>query len=235
MERMRINWSSGIPDVKPAMERYQTYLGVKGLKPNTIRLYMQIVRIYLTTIGYDQPSDKDAIRFCDGIQDCLSRSTRNNYSAALGHYHTMIGKPMKFPFVKVNNILPYFFDEYDVQRIFNVCKNIKHLAMLKILFFGCLRSSELANLNMQDYDSSGPTLRLRETKNGSDAIVYLVEEAASILNMYLSLRPPISVDGKQPLFFTDFSRRWTAGKMHRMFMYYKEKAGVQKKGSLHYL
>jgi len=105
--------------------------------------------------------------------------------------------------------------------------------MLKVLFFGCLRSGELCNLDIPDYDPNSLTLRLRETKNGSDGIAYINDETAKSLNQYLQVRPPLEIDGKEPLFYTDFGHRWTNGHVHRMFLYYKEKAGIEKKGGVH--
>jgi integrase/recombinase XerD len=105
--------------------------------------------------------------------------------------------------------------------------------MLKVLFFGCLRSGELCNLDLPDYDAKNLTLRLRETKNGSDNIAYIDEDTAKNLNQYLQIRPPFEIDGKEPLFYIDYSHRWTNGDVYRMFMHYKEKAGIQKKGGVH--
>lgn len=51
----------------------------------------------------------------------------------------MVGKPVKLPFLKLNNSLPYWFEEEDITKVFDACKNIKHLAMLRCLFYVCLR------------------------------------------------------------------------------------------------
>jgi integrase len=88
----------------------------------------------------------------------------NNYAAAITKYQTMLGKPVKLTFLKLNNSLRYWFEEEDIVKVFDACKNQKHLAMLKCLFYGCLRPGELCNLDIPDYDSENLTLRLRETK-----------------------------------------------------------------------
>ena len=95
--------------------------------------------------------------------------------------------------------------------------------------FGCLRSGELCNLDVSDYDPDNLTLRLRETKNGSDGIAYINDDTAKNLKQYLQIRPPLEIDGKEPLFHIDFAHRWTNGDVYRMFMYHKGKAGIQKK------
>jgi integrase/recombinase XerD len=145
----------------------------------------------------------------------------------------MIDQPVKLPFLKLNNSLPYYFDEKDILKIFSVCNNLKHYCMLKVLFFGCLRSGELCKLDVSDYDPNNLTLRLRETKNDSDAIAFINDETAHELNKYLQIKPKVAIDGHEPLFITDYCRRWKPGRVLQMFFHYKEKAGIQKKGGVH--
>ena len=102
--------------------------------------------------------------------------------------------------------------------------------MLKCLFYGCLRPGELCNLDIPDYDSENLTLRLRETKNNSDAIVYLSDDAARSLNRYLQLRPEVGIDA---IFVTDFGNRFRSNSVNRVFLYWKKVAGVQRFGTAH--
>ena len=47
------------------------------------------------------------------------------------------------------------------------------------------------------------------------------------------MRPPLIIDGRQPLFYTDFGQRWARTELHRIFVIYKKKAGVESKGGVH--
>jgi len=235
-KKISVDWSRtrDKTDLKPALARYGKYLISIGLKPNTIKLYTQLINVYLEATGTDAPSSADAVKFYESLQDKkISRSAMNNYAAAITKYQSMIGKQVKMPFLKLNNSLPYWFDEMDILRIFDACSNIKHLAMLKVLFFGCLRPGELCNLDLPDYDQENLTLRLRETKNNSDFIVYLNDDSTRALNRYLQLKPLIVIEGREPIFVTDFSNRFTSSNVNRMFLYWKEAAGVQRRGTAH--
>jgi integrase len=111
-----------------------------------------LIRVYLAAIGYNATSPADAQEFYASLQERkISRSAMNNYSAAIIKYQSMVGKPVKLPFLKLNNSLPYWFEEEDITKVFDACKNIKHLAMLRCLFYVCLRPGELCNLDMPDY------------------------------------------------------------------------------------
>jgi integrase/recombinase XerD len=145
----------------------------------------------------------------------------------------MIGEAISFPFLNRNNNIPYYFDQEDVLRIFSACHNLKHYAMLQTLFYGCLRASELCNLDDSDVDLKALTLRIREGKGGKDGMVIISPECGTILRRYLEVRPQLELDGHCPLFYTDFGRRWDRKDLYRMFMTYKNKAGIEKQGGLH--
>jgi integrase/recombinase XerD len=236
MAKIAVNWGRTRDkiDLNPVLTRYQKYLKRIGLKENTIKLYIKLICAYLQDVDTDLPDPNDAERFTNLLHEKkLSGSAINNFTAAIIKYHAMIDQPIKLPFLKLNNSLPYYFDEADILKIFSVCSNLKHYCMLKVLFFGCLRSGELCNLDVSDYDPNNLTLRLRETKNNSDAIAFINDETARELNKYLQIKPKIEIDEKEPLFITDFCHRWTPTRILQMFLHYKEKAGIQKKGGVH--
>jgi integrase/recombinase XerD len=145
----------------------------------------------------------------------------------------MLGKNFNIPIMKRNDEIPYYFDEDDILKIFSVCHNIKHLAMLQTMFFGCPRASELCHLDDGDLDLKNLNIRVREGKGGRDGIVFISNECAALLKRYLEIRPPFDIDGHYPLFYTDFGKRWKRTEVHRMFITYKEKAGIEKTGGVH--
>ena len=93
----------------------------------------------------------------------------------------MIGEDVSFPFLKRNDELPYYFGEEDVRNIFDICTNLKHYAMLQTLFYGCLRASELCNLDDQDIDLKTSLYMYVMGKGGRDGIAYLSNDCAKAL------------------------------------------------------
>jgi len=144
----------------------------------------------------------------------------------------MNGKSVDFNFVRPANSIPYFFVESDISKIFSVCNNLKHLVMLQTLFYGCLRASELCSLNDCDLDLKSLSLRV-DGKGGKEAIVYITDECAKTLRRYLEVRPSLEINGRKPLFYTDFGGLWERRSVYRMFMYYKKLAGIEKHGGIH--
>ncbi|KUK43404.1 MAG: Site-specific integrase/recombinase [Methanothrix harundinacea] len=237
MKRLDVKWGRPFDaeDLNPALRKFRHYIKDRGLRDATIDSYVGYVRRYLEFTKNDKPSCDDFAKFRRALlEKDLSRSSINNYCFAIRRYHEMLGGSIEFPFMRKNDEIPYYFGEDDVLSIFSAAAgNIKHLAMLQTLFYGCLRASELCNLDDGDLDLRGLNLRVREGKGGRDGIVPISNECATTLRRYLQVRPPLEVDGKHPLFYTDYGKRWDRKDLYRMFVTYKEKACVEKNGAVH--
>ncbi len=235
-KRLKQDWSIRVEDedFESALRRFEGYLKNIGLRESTIEDYVSRVRRFLKYAHNDLPSVDVANSFREVIiERNLARSTINNYSFAIKLFYKFNGIGIDFPFLDRNDNLPYYFDEDDVLKIFSSCRNLKHLAMLKTLFYGCLRASELCNLDLPDLDTKSQTLRIREGKGGKDGVVFLKDECMKVLRQYLAARPELNIDGKQPLFYTTYGYRWDRRDIHRMFVHYKSKAGISKPGGVH--
>jgi integrase/recombinase XerD len=236
MKKLGLDWSIKpcVRDFKPMLVRYERYLNDMGLRASTIESYVVRVGKFLEFTQSERPPINALNEYREYLQSKkLSRSSLNNCSFAIQHYYKMVGEDVSFHFIKPNNNIPYYFDEEDILRIFSVCRNIKHYAMLQVLFYGCLRASELCNLDDCDVDLKAMTIRIREGKGGKDGMANIKDECANVLREYLQVRPPLEVDGHIPLFYTDFGQRWDRKALHRMFITYKKTAGIEKQGGVH--
>lgn len=147
----------------------------------------------------------------------------------------MLNQEINFPFLKRSNEIPYYFTSEEVCRIFYQINNIKHLAMFKTAFYACLRASEICNLDLEDVDLERLALKVRDGKGGKTAMVYLSEDAAETLRDYLALRPDFELEGRQSLFFTEYGNRYNRKEIYKLVIYYKDRAGLTKKGGAHVL
>lgn len=181
-----------------------------------------------------QPTHDQAIAFRESLVDKhLSRSSINNYSFTIQLYHGMLGAPIKLPYMSRGEKLPYFFGESDIEEIFYNTTNIKYLAMLQVGFYGCLRASEICNLDDEDVDFINKTIRIRGGKNNKDSVQLLNDECISTILEYIKRRPEHKVAGRQPLFYTQKGTRYNRRLIYNIFQRCKVKAGVTKRGGLH--
>jgi integrase/recombinase XerD len=234
-KRLDVNWERDvrIEDFKPALKQYNRYLEDVGLMESTISSYVFRVGKFLEFAQDEVPQAEEFTRFREMLhEERLSRSSINNYCFAIKKYFEMRGKSIDFNFVRPMNTIPHFFDENDIEKLFSVCYNLKHLAMLQTLFYGCLRASELCSLDDSDLDLKSLSLHVR-SKGGKEAIVYITDDCAKTLRRYLEVRAPLVIDGRKPLFYTDFGGRWERRSVYRMFMQYKKLAGIEKHGGVH--
>lgn len=233
--KLAVNWDrTRSIDFNKAIKKYKRYLEDQGLRNSTIEEYIGNAGRYLRFAKTDRPSMDDYESFRESLHEWkLSRSTINQYNYAIKAYHAMLGESISVKRLEPNNKIPYFFSADEVFKIFSAINNIKHLAMLKTLFFGCLRASELCALNDEDLDLKSQTVRIRNGKGGKEAVTPISSDCSEILKEYLEARPSLVINGKQPLFYTDYGNRWQRTDLYKMFISYKTKAGITKPGGLH--
>jgi integrase/recombinase XerD len=151
-----------------AIKRFRRYLKDQGFRDSTIEEYAGNTSRYLRFAKTERPSEKDYERFRESLNEWkLSRSTLNQYGYAAKAYHKMIGQSLCIKRLEPDNKIPHFFVAEDVDRIFSVISNLKHLAMLKLLFFAFLRASELCALNDEDIDLKSMSIHISNVNSSS--------------------------------------------------------------------
>jgi integrase/recombinase XerD len=235
LRRVTIDWNIATStDFEPSLKRFRRYLEGLGIRESTIIGYVGNIGRYLKFAKTNQPSHQDLELFRDNMADRkMGRSTKNQYNYAIKAYHAMLGDPIEIKRLGPNNQIPYYFDKEDVIKLFSVIQNLKHIAMLQTIFYACLRASELCNIDVPDVDLKNLTIRINNGKCGKDGISLINNECASTLRHYLEIKPKLIIEGREPLFFTDYGQRWQRTEVHRLFANYKAKAGIEKAGGVH--
>lgn len=225
-----VDWSIKHPvqDYAQNLRTFRKFLANEGYRESSVDCYTIFAGRYLKFVKTPNPTIQDATKYREYlIESNRARSTINNYCFSVQAYHRMLGEKVKFPVLRRNNQVPYFFTEEEISKIFNSIENIKHLAILKTLFYGCLRVSELSALCDEDLSLKSRTIRVRDGKGGKEALVPITQDRAETLREYLRIRPKMEIDGEHPLFYTDKGRMWDRREVYRLFIHYKEKAGLK--------
>lgn len=227
-------WPSRASNIQPAVLKFKNYLQDNGYRASVITGYTFRVKNYLQFAGTSRPTQETLDEFRQVLHNRgLKRSTINGYSIAIKAYHKMYGETVTYKFLKVSDQIPYFFTEEDVTKIFNSIKKFNHFVMFNVLFYGALRVSELCSLDIDDIDLESLTIRVREGKGGTYGIALMSPQCSDILKSYLEMRPPLEIDGQQPLFYTAYGNRWKGFEVSRLFKIYKIKAEITKPGGAH--
>jgi hypothetical protein len=92
----------------------------------------------------------------------------------------------KIPRVKSHKKLPVVLDREEVESLFSVTKNLKHRAILMLIYSSGLRLREAAHLKITDIDSKRMLLRIKQGKGRKDRYTILSKVALEVLREYWS-------------------------------------------------
>jgi integrase/recombinase XerD len=160
----------------------------RGLSENTINTYSSCVSFFFSKSVKDHPKNINE----QDIKDFLVRfdepNTQRNYHSAIKKFYDIcMNQPDKFryiPYCQKSEKLPIVLSVEEVQRMFSVCENKKHLAILALLYSCGLRVSELINLKWQHIDRSRMVINILQGKGKKDRQVMLDETLIPILTDY---------------------------------------------------
>lgn len=168
------------------LENYKNYLRLRNLAPITIEQYTKIVNRFLkyTKGNPILATSNDIIKFA--LQENSAKSKQQTIGALKHFYVGVLNKPQTFKFipsVKQTEFVPEILTKEEVQQLLDSTKNLKHKAMLSLLYYGALRRSELLNLKIEQIHKD-QTLRVVQGKGRKDRVVPIPETCLHVLRIY---------------------------------------------------
>tara|TARA_B100000965_G_scaffold405966_1_gene442180 strand:- start:5823 stop:6881 length:1059 start_codon:yes stop_codon:yes gene_type:complete len=220
-------------------KEYLEQLERRRYSPNTIQTYLSLFEQFLNHFPETPPeklSDKEVMTFQTYLvkEKKVSTSSQNQYINAIkfyfekvlgrerGYYH--IERPIK------EFKLPKVLTEKEVAAIFNSVHNLKHKAMLLLVYSSGLRAGELINLKITDIDSEQMRVFIRGGKGKKDRVTILSQKALDVLREYFKKYRP-----KAYLFEGLHGGKYSASSLRKVFLTSLYDAGIRKKVTLHSL
>jgi len=108
---VHVNWKKSQlkTDINPVLEKYENYLRSSGFRESSIIRYEDSIKKYLNKTKSIKPTIDNAMEFRDELlKSNLKHSTVNLYFAAIKQFHRMHSEEVEFPYLPVNNKLPYY-------------------------------------------------------------------------------------------------------------------------------
>src|SRR5208282_1512709 len=164
----------------------------------------------------------------------LSVGTYRNYVSGIKFlYKTTLKRGdmvenIRYP--KGKQKLPVVLDLSEVQALFSVTENIKHKAMLMIMYSSGLRIKEVSKLKITDIDSKRMMVYVREGKGGKDRYSILSQTALECLRQYWREYHP-----KEWLFEGNKGSHLCMTSIRNIFVDAKKRSGIKKPASPHTL
>ncbi len=220
-------------------EQMQTDLQLKGLTPRTQAIYLREVR-NLAAYFKKSPEELGESQIKEYLLHLikdrkLSEGTYRFYYSGLKFFYKQTLKRdwvvEKILCPKRREKLPVVLDLSEVEALLSGTKNLKHKAILMIIYSSGLRISEAAHLKLSDIDSKRMMVRIENGKKGKDRYSILSQTALECLRQYwIKYRPKAWLfEGQKK------ERPLSTSTIYQIFCAAKKKAGIRKPSSVHTL
>ena len=233
-----------LPPVSTEHEQQLThfvdYLRSKRYSESTINTYSDSLRAFFRFFPekqIDQLDKDDVICFNNDyiLKKDLSSSFQNQVINAIKlFYRNRFNRSMEIEHLhrpRREKRLPNVLSKEEVKSILDAPINIKHRSMLSLIYACGLRRSELINLTLKDIHSERKLLLIRQSKGKKDRVVPISDKILILLRDYYKLYRPIAwlFEGQEP------GTRYSEKSLENVLKQSIEKAGIQKRVTLHWL
>lgn len=212
---------------------------LKGLSSGTVKRYTQSV-INFSKFYNKSPEllgegeIKKYLYYCITEKNLKKNTVRLHYSALKFLYSVTLDRPneiRRIPTMKEEKNLPSVLSREEVKNIFDVTYNLKHKALLMLIYSSGLRATEAATLKISDIDSSNMKIFVSKGKGNKDRYTILSKIALNALRVYWKEYKP-----KEYLFPGKLEDSpITIRTIELVIKDSLKKAGIKKKASVHTL
>lgn len=181
------------------IEGFESFLKSRRYSINTIETYTNAIRVFLTYYAHKPISDidnDDLIYFNNEyiLANKLSASYQNQIVNSIKLFFKIVElKTMRPELIhrpKSPKLLPNVLSKEEIKAILQAHGNIKHKAMLSLIYSCGLRRSELLNLKLVDIDSKRGLVIIRQSKGRKDRVAPLSEKILDLLRDYYNAYKP---------------------------------------------
>lgn len=171
------------------------YFELKGTPESSRESYLRRIKAFIEFMKDkhecpEEINEKDIQQYILHLKKDkgLSAGTINNYISAIRFFYThVLGKEWdkkKIPRMRRKHKLPVIPPRQDVLAILNATANLKHKAILALIYGSGLRVSEVAKLRISDICSTTMRIRVENAKHGTNRYTILSEVSLNMLRDY---------------------------------------------------
>ena len=222
------------------IQQFSYWMRSKRYSESTIGTYTDALRIFLRFYSgkaVAEINNEDIVRFNNEyvLAQHLSASYQNQVVNAIKlFFKTVENKNIDIDSVhrpKREKVLPNVLSKEEVKAILNAPRNIKHKAMLSLIYSCGLRCGELLNLRPEHIDSKRGLVIIRKGKGKKDRIVPLSDKILGLLREYYKACKPINFlfEGQQK------GEKYDERSLQNVLKQSIAKVGISKPVTLHWL
>jgi len=222
------------------LEKFKNHLFSKRYSPSTIKTYTETTGVFLRYFREKTMQEINHIDFIEFnnnyiLKKNLSNSYQNQVVNALKLFFQIIdNKKVVIELIhrpRREKKLPNVLSKDEVKAILETPKNIKHKAMLSLIYACGLRRSELLNLTLKDIHSERNLLLIKQAKGKKDRVVPISAKLIALLRDYYKAWKPITwlFEGQIP------NTKYSEKSLENVLKQSLAKTNITKKVSLHWL
>lgn len=218
----------------------EEYMVVQRYSEKTIGTYLDAIRTFLAyckdrTVEEISNEDINDFNYRYVLKNEFSASYQNQIISAVKlFFRNIIKKEIDIEEIerpRKGRYLPGIFSVHEIELLLQSTRNIKHRAMLSLIYACGLRRSELINLKINSIDSGRGMLIIKAAKGDKDRVVPLPESLIVLLREYYKTFKP-----QEYLFEGQYSgQQYSETALREVFENAKKKAKITKKLTLHSL
>jgi integrase/recombinase XerD len=181
------------------LSQFKQYLNYRRYSPNTIKTYTDALEVFFRYHHEQLPQNlgvSDVIDFNHGyiLENNLSASYQNQVINALKlFYRNRFNRIMDLDNLerpRREKRLPNVLSKQEIKAILEAPTNLKHRAMLSLMYACGLRRSELLGLTLKDVLSDRNLLFIRQSKGKKDRVVPISDKIIDMLREYYKAYKP---------------------------------------------
>ncbi len=169
--------------------------------------------------------------YCTNELKLSEHSLHSRINAIKFYFEQVLNRPKfmaEIPRPKKPSVLPKVFNQNEIERIFSVTVNPKHLLMLQLCYGMGLRVSEIVNLKVADIDSGRMQVLIQSAKGKKDRYVTLPDSVLKSLRDYYQAYKP-----REYLFEGQYGGQYSIRSTQLIFKSAMKKAKIRKKVGIH--
>lgn len=229
-------------EFKSCPKAYLNYMLLKNYSKNTMDSYYKFLLRYINfyqSFSIDSINRFDSDKINDyhnkmlNIKDLSFTTINQSINAIKLYYSKILNRELLLDGIsrpKKEKSLPNIWSKEDVQKLLSRVRNIKHKALLMLLYGSGLRIGEALSLKITDVDSNRMQIRVYKGKGKKDRYTLLGESTLNVLRQYFLKYKP-----KEYLFEGQFGGKYSQTSARNVLNKYLKETGVSTKGGLHSL
>lgn len=221
------------------LDDFKKLLTIKRYSYRTIKSYSNALKTFFLYFEHKNPENiypSEIEQFINKMVliDNISQSYQKVLVGSIKlFYNELLRKNYKLNYLypdRPEKKLPVVLDKSEIQLLLNSIQNLKHRAILSVIYSAGLRLSEVIEMKLNDIDSKRMLIKIVQGKGKKDRYVMLSEKLLIILREYYKEYKP-----KEYLFEGQKGGKYSARSVQAIFKEALRNSKIKKEASVHTL